>query len=180
VLSENISNRSRAFDSIRIEVFEKYHFGGEQCIPFQCLQHNCHKEFSRLGEYATHLHDPSRWLDHSDWLTNRVQKNAEYPPMLPTEIKDSLTAMAMEVLEYRQKYSKAWAHLREAWGNPGSETRLHYAEAFLDQLKNDPVLYSTACVNNPREHSLWHHLQETWDRLDAENEIMSALKSSSS
>jgi F-box associated protein len=173
--AENINNRGHALEFIRIEIFEKYHFGGEHSIPFKCLKHKCHREFRRLGEYSNHLLESGSWEDHGGWsvTTNRGEKSPEYPPLLPRKFKDSLTTMAMEILEDGRRYKAAWAQLREAWGNTEPEIRLRYADAFLDQLKHDPVLYSAGAVNTPRERSLWHHLQETWDRFDAENEMIS-------
>jgi hypothetical protein len=170
-LFDDFANKQNALTSIYIEVFQKHNFGGEQPIPFRCLHDNCFKEFKEFGGYISHL---SRDQSHEAELGIEGQ---ELLLLLPTDIKESLTVMALELLEDWRWYKNGWAQMEEAWGTPDSEKRRRYTEYFLGQLKNDPVLYHSKCGNDLTRHPIWYGLQQKWTQIDRANEIISKQKS---
>jgi hypothetical protein len=51
----NIMNEISALPQLRLEVYEKYHFGGEKQIPFVCPHPGCEEEIRMAGEWTRHV-----------------------------------------------------------------------------------------------------------------------------
>jgi hypothetical protein len=163
---EYIGNKRYALSYLRNEIFEKYHFGSGQLIPFQCPSHNCQEEFEQLGEYTRHINDHSVVNNRNHPNVISSIEDLEFPPTISLEFKMILIAKMVELSEDRQKHDKKLDQLIEAWGKPGTEKRRRYADCFLHQLESDPVLHYLKRGNDIKEHFLWRNLQKRWALLD--------------
>jgi hypothetical protein len=75
------------------------------------------------------------------------------------------TSITVELSEDKERYKRRDAQLRDSWGEPDSTARHNYEKAFLNQLRNDPVLFDVECENNPREHHIFGYLQAKMPKI---------------
>jgi hypothetical protein len=157
-----VLRESGAMARIRHELYEKYHFGGPEQIPFACPRNNCDKEFKTASEWRDHMNDYF-CQDHDKRVDSRTDSPLDYTSRLPAEVEDALIAKEIEISKARKRSVCERNQLAESYGEQGSEQRRLYEEQFLTQLKHDPVCKSQ---DNPQGSMLFRRLQWGWDRRD--------------
>jgi hypothetical protein len=157
-----VLEEAAAMEYLRHELYEKYHFGGLEQIPFACPRNDCDIEFKTAAEWRAHI-NTYQYQDHDQLVEIGKDGRLDYTSRLPAEVEDILIAKELEIDEAMKRSVCEKIQLAESYGEKGSEQRRLYEEQFLDQLKHDPACKSQ---DDPKGSVLFRRLQWEWDRYD--------------
>ncbi|KAF2427836.1 hypothetical protein EJ08DRAFT_735867 [Tothia fuscella] len=159
---QHFLEEAAAMEYLRHELYEKYHFGGPEQIPFACPRNDCDIEFKTAAEWRDHM-NTYQYQDHDRLVEIGKDGRLDYTSRLPAEIEDTLIAKELEIDEAMKRSVCEKIQLVELYGEKGSEQRRLYEEQFLDQLKHDPACKSQ---DDLKGSVLFRRLQWEWDRYD--------------
>ncbi|KAF2822731.1 hypothetical protein CC86DRAFT_261125, partial [Ophiobolus disseminans] len=134
-------HRMWALALLRIEVVEKYHFGGEY-HPFNCPEPTCPAYFTLPGQWPAHADEFSAHHDKAEIPREFAIQWAEHKE----EIQRTYQRGRWDAIEL----------MRAQWGVDGSEQQRAIEHAFLEQIEHDPLY---ACSKPAKETALWGRYQ---------------------
>ena len=129
-----LNNRSWAIRQMRLKVYEHFHFRRFKNIPFSYPNPDCGEVFTQEGEWLVHAnrtrHDMLNVGSHSaHHLYNTI----------PAEVEAPLLEIENEYKRQILDNDSEWVEFRKQWGEPGTDKRRAFEEAFLAQLEHDPL-----------------------------------------
>lgn len=150
-------DRSWGIRLMRLKAYENFHFGGLENIPITCPNPDCGEVFTQEGEWTVHanrtLHDMLNVNAHPV-LTARESHSAYYLcNTVPAEVEAPLLEIENEHNRQTLERYSEWIEFRKQWGEPGTDKRRAFDEAFLAQLEHDPLYQHHVSA---RESQTWN------------------------
>ncbi|KAF2675352.1 hypothetical protein BT63DRAFT_420551 [Microthyrium microscopicum] len=146
----DLNNWHHSLRYLRTEAYEKYRFGDQRCLPFECQHPGCDVAFTQAGDYASHFHSVR---PHDGWMTSSNIADGNYkalvsPGILPQQVERFLLKQEHQYNREKMAVAQIGEELRQEWGEWGSEQQRDYEERFCAQLKSDSTFQ---CQGDPRE-----------------------------
>jgi hypothetical protein len=138
-----LNNRSSGIRQIRLKVYEHFHFGGPENTLITCPNPNCGEVFAQDGEWTVHANRTRH--DMLDVGAHEVLKARELCSAyylcntVPTEVEAPLLEIENEYKRQILDINSEWVEFRKQYGEPGTDKRRAFEEAFLAQLEHDPL-----------------------------------------
>jgi len=154
--------RSNAICQARFKAYKSFHFGGHESLPIRCPAPCCDVICTVEGEWTVHANSTAHdefdtyheylavaelYEQPSFYLCSTVPDEIEIPPL---EMENKWRRQTLD--------SKAeWNKFRWQCGQAGTDRRRAFEEAFLNQVKHDPLYQHHGPA---RECSIWEDLLE--------------------
>jgi len=152
-----LNNRSWAIRKMRLTVYEHFHFSRLENIPLSCPNPDCDEVFTQEGEWLVHAnrtrHDMVNVGSHSaHHLCNAIPAEVEAPLL---EIENECERQILD-------NNSEWVEFCKQWGEPGTDKRRAFEEAFLAQLEHDPLYQNYGPARECWTWSIFEEMQRDW------------------